>query len=186
MQILAFTPATSPISTLVTKFGGQPVWVAEPMWPLSRASGRPMCFVCQVALPSGLQHGGQKMAYIFMTDDDTEYCDGTWEPEGGENAVILQPAPFECLVETSPLAVGPTLRKRVTEPQGFWGKLSGRAVASSLSDVELAVREVEADPNMNNVALQSRIGGEPGWLQNDETPPGGWKRLCLWIKTSGP
>jgi hypothetical protein len=30
------------------------------------------------------------MAYVFMTDA-TEYVDDAWEPEGGENAVIVQP-----------------------------------------------------------------------------------------------
>jgi hypothetical protein len=40
-----------------------------------------------------------KNTYIFMTDDE-QYVDGTWEPFGGENAVIVQPGdttdvPFE-------------------------------------------------------------------------------------------
>jgi hypothetical protein len=30
------------------------------------------------------------MAYVFMVEDD-EYVDGTEEPDGGENAVIIQP-----------------------------------------------------------------------------------------------
>ncbi|WP_422747317.1 hypothetical protein [Micromonospora sp. WMMD1219] len=30
------------------------------------------------------------MAYLFLTGGD-EYVDGTWEPEDGENAVIVQP-----------------------------------------------------------------------------------------------
>ena len=31
-----------------------------------------------------------QMAYVFMTDGE-DYVAGTWEPDGGENAVILQP-----------------------------------------------------------------------------------------------
>lgn len=114
MHILSFHPVAAPITAPISKFGGQPNWLAAPQWPLSRATGRPMRFICQVRLPTQLQHGGQQMAYIFMSDDDA--ADNTWDPEAGENAVILQPAPFECLVTTSPLPTGPTLQVRRTQP----------------------------------------------------------------------
>lgn len=45
-----FKEASSPITSADTKFGGQPVWLAEPQWPLSRATGNPMRFVCQIVL----------------------------------------------------------------------------------------------------------------------------------------
>jgi hypothetical protein len=34
----------------VTKFGGQPVWLEAPQWPIGRANGKPMEFIGQVAL----------------------------------------------------------------------------------------------------------------------------------------
>lgn len=36
---LEFAATASPITVPVTKFGGQPVWIAEPEWPLSRETG---------------------------------------------------------------------------------------------------------------------------------------------------
>jgi hypothetical protein len=43
-----------------------------------------------------------------MTDGD-EYVDGTWEPEGGENAVVIQPGGGPLLVDVVSAPRGPTL-----------------------------------------------------------------------------
>ncbi len=50
--MLAFQEVTAPITDAVTKFGGQPVWLSTPQWPLSRETGQPMCFVAQIVLSS--------------------------------------------------------------------------------------------------------------------------------------
>lgn len=73
-----------------TKFGGQPDWIEESQWPLSADLDQPMRFIGQVNLGDVYAEHEGKVAYIFMTEDD-EYVDGTWEPEGGENAIIIQP-----------------------------------------------------------------------------------------------
>ncbi|SEH01536.1 hypothetical protein SAMN05444920_120240 [Nonomuraea solani] len=80
---LEFVPADGPVREPVTKLGGQPVWLEEPQWPLSGATGEPMQFLGQFTL------GGGRLAYVFMGDE--EYSGGTFEPEGGENAVVIQP-----------------------------------------------------------------------------------------------
>jgi hypothetical protein len=105
---ISFRPAPAPVTEPVTKFGGQPVWVGKPEWPLSRETGEPMRFICQVALDLEI-FGGEagRMAYIFMTDGE-EYVDGTWDPDG-ENAVIIQPDGNN--VATRPLATGPSHAK---------------------------------------------------------------------------
>lgn len=131
-----------------------------------------MRFICQVSLPPALQHGGQKMAYIFMTAEDDDLHDRTWEPESGENAVVLQPASFDCLVKTSSSATGPTLQARVEKLPSLWNKLSGRRPGSSLSDVELGVSEVEVPDDPDGAGNGCHIGGEPVWLQDEETPAG--------------
>lgn len=48
-----YREVTSPIMEPVTKFGGQPVWIGEPQWPVSRQYGTPMQFICQIALRLG-------------------------------------------------------------------------------------------------------------------------------------
>lgn len=104
-RTISFHETREPIAALVTKFGGQPVWLGEPQWPLSRATGHPMRFICQIALDPDLFGAiPGRMAYVFMTDEE-RHVKGTWEPEGGENAVIIQPG--TPAVPTAPLATGP-------------------------------------------------------------------------------
>jgi hypothetical protein len=68
-QSIAFVEVTSPISGLVTKFGGQPAWLAGAEWPISRATGEPMRFICQIAVDSDLfGNTGERMAYLFISD----------------------------------------------------------------------------------------------------------------------
>ena len=52
--ILNFVEAKTPMRGRVTKFGGQPVWIDTPQWPLSRQTGKPMQFIGQVALEDDL------------------------------------------------------------------------------------------------------------------------------------
>jgi hypothetical protein len=88
-ESIEFIESRKPISSLVTKFGGQPVWVSQPQWPLSKSTGKPMRFICQIAINSEMfKPVAAQMAYLFMTDGE-EYVDGTWEADGGENAVML-------------------------------------------------------------------------------------------------
>jgi hypothetical protein len=77
---IQFVPVTKAIRDPVTKFGGQPTWLASPQWPLSRETGRPMRFIGQVALTDdffGSIDG--RMAYLFMTDGD-DYVDELGNP----------------------------------------------------------------------------------------------------------
>jgi|GEM_PF-4199221 len=47
---IEFVRSDVAINEPVTKFGGQPVWIGEPEWPMSRGRGTPMRFIGQVAL----------------------------------------------------------------------------------------------------------------------------------------
>ena len=74
---IEFHEAKQSIREAVTKFGGQPTWLEEPQWPLSRQSGAPMRFICQIRLDEELFGAvTARMAYLFMTDGE-EYIDGT-------------------------------------------------------------------------------------------------------------
>jgi uncharacterized protein YwqG len=181
---IEFTESSRPIRERVTKFGGQPVWLDKPEWPISRKTGGQMTFVCQVALDSSLFGStGSKMAYLFMTEN--EKVDNSWDPEGGENAVIIQPGTTATPVR--PASEGPSITKMVP---AFFGK---RLVPKKC---EFAVRLVEGeDPefvsggqrdamsdddgeNYFNSLRGNKIGGSPGFIQNDEFPAGGpWKLL---------
>jgi len=93
------------------------------------------------------------MAYLFMTEDDDQYVDGTWEPEGGENAVVIQPG-GEPVPSAQALASGP----------------SRAGLDAELVQVEVEAGDLEG----------SRIGGEPEFLQGEEYPEprAEWRFLC--------
>src|ERR1700759_4787138 len=105
---IEFVESRRPITDPHTKFGGQPVWLGKADWPLSKATGRPMQFICQIKIdPEKFAPVDARMAYLFMTDDGN--VDGTWEPDGGENAVILQPG--DVTARTTSILDGPSLNR---------------------------------------------------------------------------
>lgn len=184
-QSIEFIEVNKPILEPVTKFGGQPVWLTEPQWPLSAETGNPMRFICQIALdPELFGSISPRMAYIFMTDEE-DFVDGTYEPDGGENAVILQPgttsAPVKALTE------GPSLYKMTEKeldetlseiPCEF-------AIKTTLADDQGFVQQSERnewtddeDEEYVNSLVGNKIGGTPIFVQGDEFPDNGpWNML---------
>lgn len=153
-QNLGFVEAPEPITEPITKFGGQPVWLAEPTWPLSASTGRPMRFIGQIRLPGE----EVRLGYLFMTEDDPgEFVDGTYDPASGENAFFAQPG----------------------EPADFYQVASIRRGPMFGPDhrAELTPHDPEAATDDDNDLLRSHLWGEPGWLQGEEWPdePGTWR-----------
>lgn len=188
---IEFVPVTQPITERVTKFGGQPVWLTEPQWPLSRTTGQPMQFICQIALTPDLFGETQaQMAYIFITGDGDEgFMDGTWDAEGGENAVILQPGPSK--FKTQPLTHGPTLyaiakRPYQVLPQPMPAMLVEFAVTLNFSEDPDFVDERERwkwdDDRQKTYANQlsgNKLGGTPLFVQGAEFPIENKSQLLL-------
>lgn len=130
-------------TNLQTKFGGQPDWIDEPQWPISKELGQPMRFIGQVNLGEAFPEYDGKLAYIFMTEHYEEYVDGTWEPDGGENAIIIQPH-------------GDT----TTYVQ---------AIKNGPSREEFGIKVVEKE--IEDDELEGcRIGGSPEFMQGEEYP----------------
>ena len=193
-QSVEFVEAKKPIREHTTKFGGQPIWFSEAQWPLSVTTGKPMRFICQIALSAELfGSNAPRMAYIFMTDGE-DYVDGTWEPDGGENAVILQPGTTSLRVER--LTEGPTLYRMVKK------LLKERLVPESCEFAVLGL--VDNDPEYVPESERAdwseekweryagaldgnKIGGTPIFMQGDEFPgPGSWKLLLQLDSTKVP
>lgn len=109
-----FIESATPINNFVTKFGGQPNWVKEPTWPLSKKTGQPMRFIGQIVIdPEIFGKSDGQMAYLFMSDNsETTIPYYTWAPEEGESAVIIQPG--KCELPTAKIATGPSLQKNDT------------------------------------------------------------------------
>lgn len=97
-----------------------------------------------------------RMAYLFMADG---YCGATWVADGGENALIVQGpgAVLPSFVTVDETATGPSL----------------------CPDVHIGLVEPSGD------YIQSMIGGEPIWIQADETPGDDWLFLFQ-LNEGGP
>lgn len=139
LNFVKYDPSDSP----KTKFGGQPEWIESPQWPMSTELEGPMRFIAQIRLGDVFPEHEGKVAYIFMTEDEDEYIDGTWEPDGGENAVIIQPS-GEYLSATQAIETGPSRKEFGVE----------------IVEIEIGEGELEG----------SRIGGTPEFMQGEEIP----------------
>jgi len=180
---LKFREVLAPIEDPVSKFGGQPIWLEEPVAPLSRRTGKPMTFVCQIAIPSHW-HENQNvhLAYVFMTgagfDDNAVE---TWNPEDGETAVIIQgESSKRPILEHYP----DTLRrweerdgKRMEVPCEYAidetpAEEAAYVPLETLDDIEAGERESALESWRGN-----KIGGSPYWVQFEEFPYEAWRLL---------
>jgi len=177
-KTIEFHNIDAPIGEFDTKFGGQPTWLEEPQWPISKELNSQMRFICQIKLTDDLFPGcGGKVAYIFMTDDE-EYVDDTWEPDGGENAVIIQPN-GNPQVNVKNIPNGPTLQnyvevegKRRLQPVDVELKVTLSASEDPQFIPEAARFEMsdEGSEKYSNNLEGNKLGGTPGFLQGDEFP----------------
>ena len=104
---IGFRRVCAPITVPETKFGGDPVWIDGATWPLSKRLGTPMQFIAQVAVdPRQFPNAVARMAYVFITEPGD--AADTWDPDSGENAVILQPG-LPVSGAHAPLYTGPSL-----------------------------------------------------------------------------
>lgn len=187
-QVIEFIETDSPITEPVTKFGGQPVWIDEPAWPLSRETGNQMRFIGQIELREehGL-HTTAKMAYLFMTEEeDDSFVDGTYEPDGGENAVMLQPGISR--TPTTKKADGPTLFKMVKvegkdrlqqQTCEFDVKLIESEDIEFVSQDDRFKMSEEDAAAMTGALDENKVGGSPAFMQGDEFPFEGQCQLLL-------
>ncbi|MFD7433443.1 hypothetical protein [Streptomyces sp. NPDC059861] len=162
---IAFVRTEDVVRGAVTKVGGQPVWLAEPQWPLSRRTGEPMEFLGQFALDDG------RLAYLFMTDDEDEFIDGTYEPEAGENAFVIQPdGRIPDFVTVDGRAVGPSAgTDHLPQPST---DEAGEGDEGDETD------DGEEDGDGRPLQFLGGPGIEPNWLQGEELPGEGWRLVA--------
>lgn len=175
-----FIESNEPIDSPITKFGGNPVWLEKPLWPVSRSTGNPMRFICQIAIDKSLFPDAQgRIAYIFMTDEE-EYVDGTWDSESGENAVIIQPSNI-LEHEVKDITTGPTLEAEYNVELKKANDLS----ISKLD--EMLLNDEEGYHEALELMEGSKIGGTPVFVQGEEFPDGDdWLLLLQLASTQAP
>ena len=166
--------AEVPITEPVSKFGGQPVWLDDPTWPLGR-DGDPAIFWAQLTIPHR-----PGLAYLFI-DPSAE--------TGDEGILFVQPGGRP--EHWSASATGPTFASDLSETGRFEGTVLFPRIESR---VELEAGRDFADWDVWNADPAAtrdderdwnKIGGTPRWLQVDESPTDpGWAFLFQFTAAS--
>lgn len=176
-----FVRAAQPVTGLQTKFGGSPVWLQASQWPLSRATGQPMMFIGQIALAQTELFAGAvaQMAYVFIGQ---ELVEKTWDPDAGENAVILQPG--HCDVPHRELSSGPTISSYDPltgtvgeEPAEFSVTLSLRSEPDYIPQSQRLLWSGDEAMQYWSQLQGNKIGGSPVWIYDDRLPFEKWRLL---------
>ena len=188
---ITFIETRNPILKPVTKFGGQPVWVDKPQWPASAETGNLMRFICQINLTDGqFQSALGKVAYIFMTEEE-EYVDGTWEPDGGENTVVIQSV--QAGMTTEEAISGPTIVQYVkvegekllqAEPKEYEVRLLKKEEPAYASEQERASWTESVFDDYAKKLEGNKIGGSPIFLQGEEFPSDDEYRLLMQLDST--
>ncbi|MEU2390612.1 hypothetical protein [Streptomyces sp. NPDC007369] len=82
---MSFRAAPEPVTEPVSKFGGQPVWLDGPAWPVDPRTGAPLVFIGQFRVPGA----EVRLAYLFL--HEVGMVMGGDTPEDGEAVVLVQP-----------------------------------------------------------------------------------------------
>ena len=186
--------AAATITERITKFGGQPVWLDDPTWPLAPATGEPMEFVAQVRLdPEVFGNQQETLAYLFVAD--AVWSEDTWDPDSGESAVVVQPGDPPT-VPTVDRREGPTLHHLLNDRGGpepsppescEFEALTIPGLDPASVDKEMR-RRWKADPWLEfldkaNGALGTprgiKVGGDPYFFRDwpEAFPPDRWRLL---------
>jgi hypothetical protein len=83
-MLMRLRMAEEPVTVPVSKFGGQPVWLQEPAWPVDPQTGKPLVFIAQFQVPGD----EVRLAYLFLAEDDGVMG---MDPTSGEAVVLIQP-----------------------------------------------------------------------------------------------
>ena len=167
---LQLQPTIMPIDRPITKFGGQPVWIGSPTWPLG-SDRAPMTFMAQFSLP-----GVDGMAYLFIDPSEE-----TWESPYDGSALLMQPGPVPDRHVVQ--ATGPTYASAVSELDRYVPRLRTRRTEYTplledgveppdWEDFDRA-REDDRDDDRD----WNKIGGSPRYLQGGPPDPGGLRFL---------
>lgn len=153
----------------VTKFGGQPDWIASPQWPVSPAwDNRPLKFIGQVRLNDYYELEKLSLAYIFMTQpddrDDSFFDADIIFPDEGENAVIIQPeGKISEYIHIQDFRTGPTV-----DSENIWIPQTIETIETTKTEF----RQIDED----------KFCGIPAFFQNSEVEVG--SKLLLQLHTN--
>ena len=177
-EIIDFQRRETGSKELITKFGGQPDWVAIEDWPVSAGwENRKMTFIGQIFLKKNMLGNQQDlMVYLFMTQPEC-FEDSFYDPdiaawEGGETAVRIQR--LDGVQTPISGASGPTVFDENDAQYEYLPVLKEIQEADEISQGAYA----QLDSEQFDCIDIDKIGGTPAFFQGDDTPQEGcWKLL---------
>lgn len=181
-EIKAFVEANERTTKPITKFGGQPVWIGEPQWPVSAGwDDRLMMFVGQIAIEKGML-GNQEgfVAYIFVTHPE-DHADTFFDPDvtewnGGENAVIIQPSGINH-GEFQAVERGPTLFDAHDVSKEYLPMIEASFDPAFIPDEEYRKLDDAQQKKYFDTIDTNKIGGTPNFFRGDAGLEEGWQLL---------
>ncbi|WP_257032345.1 YwqG family protein [Streptomyces sp. 1331.2] len=168
--LMTYAGTTEP-TAFVTRTGGVPLAPAGTSWPQCSTCDGPMQFLAQVLLDDLGRHAGQgavegrDVLALFMCQNDPGMCE-EWDPQAGGNRALLFPT-----AALQPIPV-PVLDEDDDQEPVLLGAVSAVAyeTASTTADYGQAYTEWARQPGRTPLDALGQLGGQPAWLQNDETP----------------
>jgi len=171
------TPITEPIS----KFGGQPVWINTPHWPIDPATGKQMTFLSQIVLTPELFPDSQGIiAYIFFGEGEPLYNEAfAVVLQNKDNISMNTHADVKFVTE----ATGPSLYElEIIDEERQWIAKEYQLDQESIveeEDLPLLERYDEANDLDYDEGYQfskpelagNKIGGQPFYIEGLDTPP---------------
>ncbi|KOV64093.1 hypothetical protein ADK64_18035 [Streptomyces sp. MMG1121] len=159
---------------LITRTGGTPLAPPGAVWPNCATCGGPMQFLAQILLDDlsrpvgGGTQAGHVMA-IFMCQNDPGMCD-EWSPTAGGNRALLYPADA-----LQPMAAPEPDEEEDEEDEDEdvlrLGAVNAVTLVPAPSADYFSAREEWGNRSGNSLRnVLGQLGGQPGWLQGDETP----------------
>jgi hypothetical protein len=163
---------------LVTRVGGVPLAPAGTEWPSCAACAGPMQFLAQVLLAdAGFPGGGptgpggpsgrsasQAVLALFACQNEPGMCDD-WAPDSGGNRALLFPFDSARPLPLPAPAEGADPRVLLLGAVRAVGR-----VHDDEHDYDDASAAWAARTGRTENQVLGQLGGEPSWLQDDETP----------------
>ncbi|GAB3279330.1 DUF1963 domain-containing protein [Kineosporia babensis] len=133
-----------------TRTGGVPLAPAGFTWPMCAACGGNMQFLAQIALGEGLLS-------VFMCQNDPGLCD-EWDAVAGGNRA------FVFTGELAAVGVPAVGEVQLGEVSAI------KIVDVAAPDYDEARRRFGSEEGVGQRVVLGQLGGEPSWLQGEETP----------------
>jgi HEAT repeat protein/uncharacterized protein DUF1963/PBS lyase HEAT-like repeat-containing protein len=167
---LDLQPRLMPVDQPVTKFGGQPVWLGIPTWPLG-SDGEPMTFMAQFSVP-----GVEGLAYLFI-----DYSEEVWASPYDGSALLMQPGPppDRHIVQ----ALGPTYTSQISEADRYVPRMRTRRteylpiLEEGREPADWRAFDRDRDDDRDDDRDWNKIGGSPRYLQGGPPDPAGLRFL---------